>query len=454
MSWTQAIGAVVALSTIGAPGVGDPYFPFDGNGGYHVSDYDVHVQYDPATPGFLAGDTTVTATATQTLARFDLDLQGFDVGSVTVNGLPARAVTRSDEHELVITPSIPLVKGQPMRVRVIYSGKPVGDSWHLLRGGGIDVTGEPHSATAWYPVNDTPSNKATFHVTATVPDGWTVIGNGLPGPTTSSNGKTTFRWNENHPVVSYATTIAIDKFTVHTSALPDGKPIINAYGQNTTYVPDSEALVPKIIQFLSSKFGPYPFDSTGSIVVAAAQANGSLALETQSRPTYGGAFFDASAVHELAHQWFGDSVSFTDWRDGCIAECFAQYAGQLWDEGVNGANLDQSYLHQVADAKNNPAFWAGRLYDPGADQPLSPALYFKGPLMLQALRADVGDDMFFTILQTWTAKYRYGNASWTDFEKLAAQLSGQDLTGFFQAWAHGTTIPADKYLYPGRLARP
>lgn len=447
MTWQQVIAAAVTLSTIGAPGVGDPYFPMDGNGGYRVSDYDVHVSYDPAKPDFLGGDTTVTAVATQNLSRFDLDLQGFNIGSVTVNGVKA-ASSRDGEHELVVTPTIPLVKGQHFQVRVVYSGKPVGDSWQGLRGGGVSVIGEPHSATAWYPVNDTPSNKATFHLTATVPTGWTVIGNGLPGPTTTSGGDTTFRWNENYPVVSYATTMAIDKFTVHTSKLPDGKPIINAYGTDTTYLPDSEALLPEIIQFLSSKFGPYPFDSTGSIVVSAQQASGSLALETQTRPTYDGAFFDASAVHELAHQWFGDSVSFTDWRDGCIAECFAQYAGQLWDEYKNGADLTKSYHEIVAENKDKPEFWQTKLYDPGTDQPLSPALYNKGPLMLQALRMTVGDSMFFHILQTWTSQHRYGNASWPDFEHLAAHLSGKDLTGFFQAWAHSTTIPPAQYLNP------
>ncbi|SEP53244.1 Peptidase family M1 [Amycolatopsis saalfeldensis] len=304
-------------------------------------------------------------------------------------------------------------------MRVVYSGKPTGASWHQLQGGGVDVTGEPHSATAWFPLNDHPSDKAALHLEATVPAAWTVIGNGRPGPTSERDGLKTFRWNEDHPIVSYATTMAIDKFTVHTSKLADGTPVINAYGQNTTYLPDSEALVPKIMAFLTKAFGPYPFD--------------------------------ASAVHEPAHQWFGDSVSFSDWRDGCFAECFAQYTGQLWDEAENGADLDRSYREIVASHAGDAAYWAVPIYDPGKDRPLDYALYDRGSLMLHALRRTMGDGRFFGLLRHWATTHRDGNASWPDFERLAAHDAGQDLSGFFRAWAHSTVIPPEPYLHPGPL---
>jgi len=434
----------------GAPGLGDPYLPMSGNGGYDVSHYDVTVGVDPSQPDHFTGDTTVKATATQNLSRFDLDLQGFSIDAVTVNGVPATRIAREGEHEVVITPADTIRQGARFDVRVRYSGAPVGKSWHKLVGGGIDVQGEPESATAWFPSNDHPSDKATFSLTAIVPDGWTVIGNGLPGPTTRGNGRTTFRWHEDHPMVTYASTMAIDKMTVHTSTLPDGTPIINAYGQNTQIIEDSEQVLPEIIQFLSSKFGPYPFESTGSIVVDPEPTDEDfLFVETQTRPTYASAFFDVSAVHELAHQWFGDNVSFTDWRDGCIAECFAQYAGQLWDEYKNGADPDESYRSIISDEKTDPEFWSVPLYDSG--QELPEALYERGPLMLHALRRLLGDHIFFALLQDFQRTYRDGNASWPDFENFAQSHSGRDLTGFFHAWAHSTKIPAGPYLYPGTL---
>ncbi|MFI6472779.1 M1 family metallopeptidase [Streptomyces sp. NPDC050516] len=446
--------ALTAVPAAGATGLKDPYFPDDGNSGYDVAHYDVHIGYDPARADHLDGDTTVTARATHTLDRFALDLKGFEVASVTVNGIPARSFSRSGEHKLVVEPAHRVAKGTTFAVRVKYAGKPDAEGWHVLSSGGANAAGEPHSATSWYPSNDHPSDKATFALTATVPDGWTAIGNGLPGPTTTEGGRTTFRWHEDRPMATYVSTVAIDRFTVHRSQLADGTPVITAYGPDVPVDAPTEALQNDILGFLVSKFGPYPFSSAGAIVVgwSTGPHARALDLETQSRPTYTGGLFDVAVVHENAHQWFGDSVSFSDWRDGCLAECFAQYANQLWEEH-KGANLDTGfYAPLIKENKDNPAYWSTKLYDPGKGKELDPALYFKGSLMLHALRRTVGDDAFFNTLRSWTSSHAYGNASFPEFEALAAKVSGKDLEGFFDAWAHGTTIPPKQYLYPGGLA--
>jgi aminopeptidase N len=451
-----AVGIVLttlpASAASGGSGAGDPYYPDDGNFGYDVTHYDVRVNYDPARPRHLEGDTTMQAVATQGLDRLHLDLEGFQVTSVTVDGTPARAVTREGKHELVITPARPLAKNVRFSVRVRYSGEPVGEGWHTLTDGGANVTGEPHSATAWYPANDHPSDKATFRLTATVPTGWTVVGNGRPGATTTGRGTTTFRWYEDRPMATFLSTMAIDRFTVRTSELSDGTPVVHAYSPGADIDPEAEALLPEVIDFLASKFGPYPFSSAGGIVIAGDDGSGPLALETQSRPTYHRKFFDVSMVHENAHQWFGNSVSLSDWRDGCLAECFAQYAVQLWYEKF-GDDLDNGfYRAMVEESTADPDFWTTRLYDPGQGRELDSALYSKGSMMLHALRRTVGDPAFFATLRRWQRDHRYGNASWPQFETLAEEISGNDLNGFFAAWAHGTTAPPKEYLFPGLLA--
>ncbi|MGP4016499.1 M1 family metallopeptidase [Saccharopolyspora sp. 5N708] len=451
LSCALVASTAAASASDGGGGLGDPYFPEDGNSGYDVQHYAVNVTFDPAKPDLLIGDTTVTAVATDDLSRFHLDLVGFTVEDVAVDGTPAKAVARSGAHELVITPAQRVPRGAPFLVRVRYSGQPTGPGWRKLTGGGAYASGDPiHSATSWYPANDHPSDKATFQVAATVPEGWAVIGNGLPGPETSADGMRTFRWHQDEPMSTYLSTIAIDKFTVHTSTLADGTPVFVAYGTGTTPSPD-EALYPEIMAFLSEKFGDYPYSSAGAIVVSPEEGGGPLALETQSRPTYQGTFFDASMVHENAHQWFGDSVTIADWRDGCVDECFAQYANQLWDEH-QGADLDQDfYRTTVEENRNNPEFWGTKLYDPGPGKELDPALYFKGSLMLHALRRTVGDDAFFSTLRQWQRDRQYGNGSWLDFETLIQQVSTQDLSAFFTAWVHSEQIPPDQYLYPTPL---
>ncbi|WP_128376802.1 M1 family metallopeptidase [Streptomyces cavernae] len=444
--------ALPASAAPGGPGAGDPYYPEDGNSGYGVSEYDVRVNYDPARPRHLEGDTTVRAVATQDLDRFHLDLEGFQVTAVTVDGTPARAVSREGAHELVVTPARPLRKNASFAVRVRYSGEPVGEGWHTLADGGANVTGEPHAATAWYPANDHPSDKATFRLTATVPNGWTVVGNGRPGATTKDRGTTTFRWYEDRPMATFLSTIAIDKFTVRASKLSDGTPVINAYSPGSRIDPEAEAQLPEVIDFLASKFGPYPFSSAGAIVITGDDGEGPPALETQSRPTYHGGFFDISMVHENTHQWFGNSVSVSDWRNGCLAECFAQYAVQLWDEEKNGSDLDNFfYRGMLEESTADPEFWTTKLYDPGKGRELDGGLYSKGSMMLHALRRTVGDDAFFGTLKRWQREHRYGNGSWPQFEALTEKVSGKDLTGFFDAWVDGTTVPQKKYLYPGSL---
>ncbi|MEV6228553.1 M1 family metallopeptidase [Saccharopolyspora shandongensis] len=444
----MTLGIATASAQPGSGGLGDPYFPDDGNSGYDVTRYDVGISYDPARPGYLEGDTTVTATASAELDDFHLDLSGFQVTEVSVDGVAAKSFGRAGEHELVITPASPIAAGASFAVRVRYSGQPGGGGWHTFPNGGANALGEPHSATSWYPANDHPSDKAAFHLTATVPEGWTVIGNGLPGETTTAGGKATFRWHEDQPIATYLTTVAIDKFTVRTSKLSDGTPVINAYSPGTQIDPATEEQYVEIMDVLAEKFGKYPFSSAGSIVLGQSSGENPGALETQTRPTYFGAIFDYPLLHENTHQWFGDNVSFTDWRDGCIAECFAQYSPQLWQEH-NGVDIDKSfYKSTVEKERNNPDFWSVKLYDPGPENPLHQALYDKGSLMVHALRRSIGDEAFFGTLQQWQTRYAGGNASWPKFEELAKEVSGKDLDGFFEAWAHSTTIPPEQYLYP------
>ncbi|MCT2584959.1 M28 family peptidase [Actinophytocola gossypii] len=446
LSTNALIDAVWELArTDDLSGIGDPYYPKDGNAGYDVGHYDVRLDYDPAVPDRLTGDTTVTATATQDLDRFHLDFEGYTIAGATVNGDPAEH-RREGEHELVLTPSETIRSGKKFTVRVKYTGEPTGDAWHPIDGGGFAVYGGLNSATTWYPANDHPSDKATFSLTATVPDGWQVMGNGVPGRTTRADGRSTFRWHKDKPMATYLSTVAVDKFTVRRDTLDSGLPVIYAYGTGTTILPESEALLEPMIEHFSDLFGPYPFGNTGAIVVNA--RGGHPAFETQSRPTYSGGMVEPAMAHELSHMWFGNAVSISDWRNACIKECIAQYANQLWEE-YKGADLDSGfYAHEIEANRDNPEFWDTRLYDPGKGKELDSALYSKGSLMIHALRKAMGDDSFFTLLKRWVRDHRHGNASWPEFERLAQDVSGKDLSAFFDAWAHSTTVPAEEYLFP------
>jgi hypothetical protein len=207
------------LFTPGAPGIGDSYYPLDGNGGYDAQHYTLDLGYAPAT-GTLHGVATITALATQNLSRFDLDLDGLTVRSVTVDG--RAAAFRRDGNELVITPAAGLPNGHAFTTVVNYDGQPqpiddpyIGNSGFLPTPDGVTVAGEPHAAATWFPVNDHPSDKAAYTFRVTVPDGLSVVANGtLTGRVVNGDKTTTWTWNAADPMASYLASISVGKYSV------------------------------------------------------------------------------------------------------------------------------------------------------------------------------------------------------------------------------------------------
>jgi aminopeptidase N len=430
----------------GAAGAGDPYFPTYGNGGYDVAGYDLNLRYHPDS-GELSGTATITATATQDLSRFDLDLAGLTVRSVQVNG--AKATATRNGGELVVTPAAGLVRGRAFTVVVDYGGKPgqVGDKnlgqggWLRTKDGAIAL-GQPESASTWFPVNDHPSDKATFRLAMTVPDGLEVISVGAPEPTSTKGGWTTWRWIESAPLASYLSMVAIGKYDVTTTA-HNGLPMITALPDGLPADGPAAASIERtgeIADFLATQFGPYPFDSYGGLVVDDSRIR--YALETQSRPVYGATFFDGEAnpkvvAHELAHQWFGDSVALRRWQDIWLNEGFATYAEWLWAEHDGGLSTDRTF-----DRTYNSFDWNAKAGDPGVARLFGDGAYQRGGMTVHALRRTIGERAFAKLLTTWTSEHRNGNADTDDLIALAERLSGKDLNEFFQAWLYRTDKPA------------
>ena len=202
--------------TDGAAGVGDPYFPNDGNGGYDVRHYDLDLRYDPATD-VLAGSATITARATQNLSRFNLDLDGLTVRSIDVNGRSASWSRR--DGELRIKPRNGLARGSSFTTVVRYDGVPaffdepaLGTSGFFHTDDGALVAGQPHGASGWFPVNDHPIDKASYSFRISVPAGLQAIANGRLADTRTKKGWTTWTWEAREPMASYLTTLAIGTF--------------------------------------------------------------------------------------------------------------------------------------------------------------------------------------------------------------------------------------------------
>ena len=222
--------------TPGAPGLGDPYFPTLGNGGYDVGHYGLDLSYDPSRH-WLAGTAAITAKATQNLSRFDLDLNGLSVRSVVVNSVAAPWARVGEE--LQVTPRAGLPKGQAFTVAVDYAGSPrtvtgspivfgADYGWKYTPDGAF-VGDEPNAAHTWFPGNDHPSDKATFTMKVSVPVGTAVAGNGDLVSHASSGGRTTWVWDETSPMATYLATIDIGRWTFVDGRTPGGIRSVSAY---------------------------------------------------------------------------------------------------------------------------------------------------------------------------------------------------------------------------------
>ncbi|WP_239071398.1 M1 family metallopeptidase [Amycolatopsis sp. SID8362] len=432
----------------GAAGGGDPYFPDMGNGGYDVGHYDIRLAFDPKTQAIDA-TTTILATATQDLSRFDLDFQGpLAISKLSVNGRTA-AFTRSGAQELVITPPSGLRAGSPFTVSVSYSGVPqkiddpaLGVSGWVSTKDGAVALNQPIGAATYYPVNDSPGDKATYTQTITVPAGLTVLANGEPGPTTTRDNRTTFRWTMDRPMASELSMIAIGDYNVTRGVLAGGLPNITAIGKSIDTVPGQGQVLnqttAQVVQWESSVYGRYPFDSTGGIL---ADVGVGYALETQSRPVYDQRTSEVDGdllAHELGHQWFGDSLTPVHWSDIWLNEGFATYSEWLYQEKFNGVPVQQTFEKTYADEKD----WSGKVADPGRDHIFDDLVYNRGAMALQALRLKIGDRAFFDMLTKWPSEHRYGTVSTQQFIQFVEQLTGRDLRSFFRTWLYQPGKPS------------
>ena len=438
------------LATAGAEGLGDPYFPDLGNGGYDVSSYDLDLTVDPIA-NRLDGEATIVATATQDLSQFDLDLTGLEVAKVTVDGAAA-TFTRHD-RELVITPPETLARGSSFDTKVSYGGNPepvttktlpIAVGW-IATGAGSFVLNEPEGASTWYPVNDHPSDKATYRFDITVPDGFVAVANGtVSTPVPDGLGNNTWTYTPVDPMASYLTQVTIGDYVISSLPGPNGVTIRNVFDRSLA----AEAAVdfsrqPEMLALFHDLFGPYPFDVYGALVV---NERTQLALETQTLSLFDSSMVDGDAsndrivAHELAHQWFGDSLTPATWKDVWLNEGFATYAELLWVEHTDGTPA-----HRVADNLHDFVRDQGEqalVGDPGQDALFAPTVvYARGALTLEALRRTVGDDAFFATLRTYTSRFRGKNVATEDFIAVANEVAGRDLRELFDAWLYRVPLP-------------
>ena len=437
--------------TSGAAGIGDSFYPGLGNGGYDVEHYSIDLVYH--TDGTIEADVDIDAIATQNLSGFNLDFVGWEIEQLTVDG--DIASHQRDGDELVIQHDIP--SGNHFEIEISYHGTPEpmqsaalppgfpGIGWLAGPSGEQLVVAEPDAAHSWFPANDHPIDKATYSFAVTVPTGFVAAANGELTEVVEGEGTSTYHWSMDVPMASYLATVVIDDgwrivedaiSTEEAGVLIRNMLPLDLVGD----VPAALERTGEMIDVLEEAFGPYPFDRYGIAVVYGFP--GALENQTLSvfgRGTFEGPNFERIHVHELAHQWFGNSVSVAQWSDIWLNEGFATFAELLWVEHLYGAD---AYREEAANRTEAARDGYGR--PPGTpprDDLFNGSVYLRGALVLVALRDEVGDEAFFETLRTYTERYANGNATTENFIAIAEEVSGQDLDGLFATWLYGEELP-------------
>ena len=439
----------------------DPFFPSFGNDGIDVKQYDINLDVDPRT-GQIAGNTALSIEALRRTRSFTLDLHALVVSRVVVNGQPAGFSQAGDK--LTITPRRAIRAGGEMRVKVVYAGIPdplidptAPDDELFLGwfkyGDATYVVSEPIGASSFFPANDAPTDKAGFTFKITVPAGYTAVANGRFVGSTPLNAKRRFKWEMREPMTTWLATIHVNKFQTSLTHAPDGTPI-RVYAP--VAVPQSHidglARAGEMITYFERLIGRYPFASYGSVVVDDPSLY--YALETQAMSTFPSGTNppdEALVAHELAHQWFGNSISVAHWEDLWIAEGSATYLETLWANRDNPSNFDRAMLDihdYVVDSKLGPAV---------VEKPselFSDRTYYRGAAALYALRLKVGDSSFFNILRHFAQDNRGGNVTSQGFIDLAVRFSGDaSVRPLLEAWLYDEAVPALPGM-AGRRAKP
>ncbi|WP_329378519.1 M1 family metallopeptidase [Streptomyces sp. NBC_01351] len=437
-------------------GIGDRLFPELGNPGYDVLSYDLSFTYkDNKSP--LDAVTVIEARALRPMELINLDFTHGKVSSVEVNGEPARFETAGED--LVLTPARPIARNVPLHITVRHTSDPRGrgDGGWVPTEDGLAMANQADAAHRVFPCNDHPADKAYFTFRITAPAGLTAVANGVPGalPAPRAAGGTTWTYRTLHPMATELAQVSVGKSAVVHGTGPHGLPL-----RDVVPAADRERLAPWLkktagqVAWMEERVGRYPFENYGILI---ARANTGFELETQTLSLFEHSLFSGEGypewyvesvmVHELAHQWFGDSVSPRTWSDLWLNEGHATWYEALYADGLGKYSLER----RMREAYQRSDQWRAAGGPPAAPKAAAPGekiglfrpvVYDGSALILYALRQEIGTAAFDRIQRRWVTEHRDSVAGTEDFVRLASQEAGRDLKAFLEPWLYGKTTPA------------
>jgi aminopeptidase N len=382
-----------------------------------------------------------------------------------VNGRRAHFFRKGED--LVITPGLPIRKHSVFKVRVRHfrANPTVPNPDEFLSTAffytpdGSATSGQPQAMHSVFPSNDHPRDKASFSFRFDVPTGQTAVANGVLLGKHRAGNRTVWRYAQRQPMATELTQLVVGKFTVVPRGRVNGVRVRDVVPTRLVKQYDARLPVEKAhLRWMSKRVGPYPFNLYGSLIVDTSLG---FALETQTLSLFDTPWFtqfprsvwDPTMLHELAHQWFGDSVAPYEWSDVWQNEGHASwyeftYAAQHGfladDTGTDRTTVKglMRLVYELGDQFRHDYGPVARPLSGDVNDVFSANAYYGGALVLYALRQKVGTHDFGRIERAWVGRYMGRSASTHDFIRLASQVSGQNLHGFLTRWLYGTHTPS------------
>jgi aminopeptidase N len=421
------------------PSLGDPYIPELGNTGYDVQQYILSLSLDPADRRVQATAIIQAKVTIPGLTQLSLDFIGFEIKQLLVNDVPENFSRQGDK--LFIEFSQPLPMGAGIILTIDYAGEPVREpspyvgftdslGLQFIEGESIYALAEPDGARYWFPANDHPRDKAVFRFEITVPAGQTAVANGSLIKTDVKETTSTFIWEHRYPMATYLALVAVGPYERIDSVSPGGIPLRHyAFSDSREDFDRAIAVTGEAIDWMSQLFGPYPFEEFGYV---AAEVPGA-SMETQTMVLLSSSMTgQRTAVHEMAHMWFGNWVSLDSWEEMWRNEGFATYVTLMWENRGDPEGLDLEIAGVAAAvAENTPQYPLG---SPPPEHLFGYNTYFGGAALVHALRQEVGDEAFFAGLRTYFQQFGGRTASDAEFQLVMEQAAGMSLDAFFAEW--------------------
>ncbi|MFI5618041.1 M1 family metallopeptidase [Streptomyces sp. NPDC051567] len=422
------------------------YFPQHGSYGHHSLSYLLRLTYDPGR-AWLEGHARIRGVAAERTRELTLDLSSrLSVTSAHLDG--SRVRTRSGGGRLLLGGARTLAPAEPFVLDIRYRGRPrplasafgaigwdrTGDGH-----GGTLVASQPLGAPSWFPCNDRPDDKAAYTFAITLPPGLQALANGtLLRREPASGGAQCWTYHHPGPMASYLAAVYTGRFLHET----DG-PVRNAYPARLAEQARYDlARQPRMLRAFAGLFGPYPFETYGAVVVDAELA---APVENQTLSVFGRNHVDGRrgseslVAHELAHQWYGNSVGLADWRHIWLNEGFATYAEWLWSEHLGEDDADT--LARRAWGALAAGRQSLRIADPGRRHVFDDRVYTRGACALHALRLASGDADFFRVLRTWHTARRGASADTAAFLAHTERITGPARAATLRPWLFDKRLP-------------